>query len=91
VAEGFTCAVDVKYRSACKDLSEYQDTGYCVLHYPGEEKNQGYFLKVVKSKLDLKDYDFGGTIFPEGTSDFEGFEFDEDTSFSGATFVGNWV
>jgi hypothetical protein len=35
VAEGFTCAVeDEDYRSACEFLSEYQDTGYCVLHFP---------------------------------------------------------
>jgi hypothetical protein len=61
VAEGFTCAVDGEYRSACKGLPKYPGTRYCVLHEPGEEKNKEDFLKVVKSKLDRQDYDFGGT------------------------------
>jgi hypothetical protein len=89
VAEEFTCQVaDERYRSACKDLPKYPDTPYCVLHYPGEEKNKEDFLKVVKSRLDRQDYDFRGAVFPEGTSDFEGFEFDADASFDGATFIG---
>jgi uncharacterized protein YjbI with pentapeptide repeats len=86
VAEEFTCAVDEQYRSVCKDLPKYPGTRYCVLHYPGEEKNKEEFLKVVKSKLDRKHYNFGGTVFPEGTSDFKGREFDADANFVGATF-----
>jgi uncharacterized protein YjbI with pentapeptide repeats len=84
----FVCKVDGQYRSACKDLPEYQGTGYCVLHYPGEEKNKEAFLKVIKSKLDEKDYNFGGTVFPEGTANFEEFEFDDDVYFSGVTLLG---
>ena len=38
MAEEFTCAVDEECRSACKHLPEYQGTGYCVLHYRGEDK-----------------------------------------------------
>jgi hypothetical protein len=88
VAEEFTCAVDEIYRSACKDLPKYSGSRYCVLHEPDEAKDKEDFLKVKESKLARKDYDFGGTVFPEGTADFEGFEFDADAAFDGATFVG---
>jgi uncharacterized protein YjbI with pentapeptide repeats len=89
VAEEFTCEVEKEeYRSACKDLPKYPGTRYCVLHYPGAEKDKEDFLKVVKSKLDRNYYDFGGTVFPEGTSDFEGREFNANTNFDGATFLG---
>jgi hypothetical protein len=67
----FVCGIDEQYRSACKDLPKYPGTRYCVLHEPGEEKNREDFLKAVTSKLDRKDYDFGGTVFAEGTSDFD--------------------
>jgi uncharacterized protein YjbI with pentapeptide repeats len=91
VAEGFTCEVHEDYRSACEGLDFYgeqESKRYCVLHYPGEEKNKEDFLKVKKSKLDRQDYDFCGTVFPEGTSDFEGFEFDAGANFAGAIFLG---
>jgi uncharacterized protein YjbI with pentapeptide repeats len=88
VAEAFTCGVDGEYRSACKDLPKYPGTRYCVLHEPGEEKSKEDFLKVKESKLARKDYDFGGAIFPEGTSNFEGFEFDANVAFTGAAFSG---
>jgi uncharacterized protein YjbI with pentapeptide repeats len=96
VAEGFRCDVDSEYRSACKDLPKYLGSRFlgsrfCVLHYPGEDKDKEEFLNVKKSKLDRKDYDFSGTVFPEGTSDFEGREFDADASFRGATFVGSAI
>jgi hypothetical protein len=73
--------------SACKNLPEYRDTGYCVLHFPGEEKTED-FEQVKKDKLEQQDYDFGGAIFPDGTSNFERYEFDADVNFTGATFVG---
>jgi uncharacterized protein YjbI with pentapeptide repeats len=85
----FICEVDERYRSACKDLPKYPGSRYCVLHEPDEEKTKEDFLRVKKSKLDRKDYDFGGTIFPDGTSDFQGFEFDANPNFAGATFVGD--
>jgi uncharacterized protein YjbI with pentapeptide repeats len=88
VAEEFTCPVDENYRSACKDLSKYSGSRYCVLHEPDEAKNKKDFLKVKKSKLGRKDYDFGGTVFPEGTADFEGQKFDGSTNFDGAAFLG---
>jgi uncharacterized protein YjbI with pentapeptide repeats len=87
----FVCEVDERYRSACANLDFYQEhegKRYCVLHFPGEEKNKEDFLKVKESKLDRKDYDFGGTVFPEGTSNFLGFAFDANADFTGATFLG---
>ncbi len=83
---GFVCEVDELYRSACKGLPKYPGTQYCVLHYPGEEKKED-FRKVLESKCAQHDYNFGGTVFPEGASDFKGFEFD-NANFSGATFIG---
>ena len=86
----FVCGVREKnpnYLSACKDLRQYQDTGYCVLHFPGEEKKED-FEQVKKDKLEQEDYDFSGTVFPEGTSDFSRFVFDGNADFTGATFVG---
>jgi hypothetical protein len=88
VAE-FVCGVREKnpdYLSACKNLPEYRDTSYCVLHFPGEEKED--FEQVKKDKLEQEDYDFRGTVFPEGTSDFSEFVFDGNADFTGATFVG---
>jgi hypothetical protein len=84
----FVCEVDEHYRSACADLPEYQDTGYCVLHFPGEDKKDDS-KRILESKLAQKDYDFSGAVFPEGTADFKEFGFDADTSFSGARFVGS--
>jgi hypothetical protein len=84
VAEGFTCAVKedyYHYRRACADLPEYQDTGYCVVHFPGEKKEDA-FKEAVGSKLAQKDYDFSGTVFPEGTAYFGRRRFDADTIFT---------
>ena len=91
----FVCGVREKnpnYLSACKDLPEYRGTGYCVLHFPGEEKKED-FDQVKQSKLApaQQDYNFGGTVFPEGTSDFQGFEFEASVSFEGAQFSGEWT
>ncbi len=86
----FLCGVREKnpnYLSACKNIPEYRDTGYCVLHFPGEEKKED-FEQVKKDKLEQEDYDFSGTVFPEGTSDFGGVEFHTDTHFTDATFIG---
>jgi hypothetical protein len=51
VAE-FVCGVRGKlpdYSSACKNLPEYQDTGYCVLHFPGEEEKEDFEQALVYS------------------------------------------
>ena len=80
------------YRNACRALpfyGEHEGKRYCVLHFPGEEKRDG-FEQVKKSKLAQKDYNFCGAIFPEGTSDFfSWYEFDADVDFTGAVFVGS--
>lgn len=79
----FVCGVREKnpnYLSACKNLSEYRDTGYCVLHFPGEKEN---FEQVKKDKLVREDYDFSGTVFLEGTSDFSSIVFDGNADCRG--------
>jgi sorbitol-specific phosphotransferase system component IIC len=51
VAE-FVCGVREKnpnYLSACKDLPEYRDRGYCVLHFLGEEKKEDFEQALVYS------------------------------------------
>lgn len=88
----FVCAVGERaigevFLAACEGLPEYQGTRYCVLHYPGEDKKDD-FKEILENKLARKDYDFSGTIFPEGTADFHNFVFDADASFYEATFVG---
>jgi hypothetical protein len=88
VADEFSCAVDEKYRSACTDLPKYPGSRYCVLHEPDEAKDKEVFEKVIRGKLTQKNYDFRGTVFPEGTSYFRGVEFRRDTYFTGATFIG---
>jgi len=88
VAEEFTCNGNMTFRSACADLPEYKSTGYCVLHFPGEGKKDD-FREVLESKLAQKDYNFSGTVFPESTSDFKRREFDADTRFDGAIFIGD--
>jgi uncharacterized protein YjbI with pentapeptide repeats len=87
----FVCGVREKnpnYRSACKYLPEYRDTGYCVLHFPREKKKEN-FEQVKQSKLEQEDYDFSGTVFPEGTSDFAGRIFNAYANFNEAPFFGN--
>ena len=69
MAEGFTCwaVMDLmdRYPSACADLPEYQ-AGLCALHYAGGGKEDA-FKDALESKLAQKNYNFRGTIFPEGT------------------------
>jgi len=86
----FVCRVKEEkpdYLSACKDLPKYPGTQYCVLHLSGEKKKED-FEQVKKDKLEREDYDFSGTVFPEGTSDFSRFVFDGNADFTGATFIG---
>ena len=86
----FVCGVRINHLSACKNLPEYRDTGYCVLHSRGKEKRED-FEQVKKNKLEQEDYDFSGTVFPEGTSDFRRLVFDGKAVFAEATFIGEAV
>ena len=96
MVEGFTCEVEEEYkgqyRSACEGpdfYGEHEGKQYCVLHFPGEEKKDD-FRKVLERKLQLpqKDHNFSGAVFPDGTSDFRGVEFD-NADFKGAIFRGD--
>jgi hypothetical protein len=75
-----------RWREACEKLDfyrEHEGQQYCVLHYPGDDKEKD-FKSARESKLANRDYDFSGTIFPQGTSDFEDYELGPNTKFSGA-------
>jgi hypothetical protein len=87
----FVCEVEEYYRSACEGLpfyAEHEGKRYCVLHFPDNKDKKDDLKKVLESKLAEKDYDFVGTVFPEGGSDFQGLQFDADTFFDGAAFLG---
>jgi hypothetical protein len=58
-----------------------------VLHFPGEEKRE-HFEQVKNSKLDQRDYDFGGTVFPKVPLTSEGANSMRTRIFGGATFIG---
>src|SRR5215204_6596897 len=89
----FTCKVDERNRSACRGLSEYRNTGYCVLHYHDEEVKNDDFEKVLESKLEQKDYNFRGVYFKKKahfTANFNGKAiFRRATFLEGADF--SWV
>jgi hypothetical protein len=68
VAEGFTCDVDYLDRFACEGLDfygEHESKRYCVLHYPGEEKNKEDFLKVKRASLTGKTTFFAALSSPK--------------------------
>jgi uncharacterized protein YjbI with pentapeptide repeats len=83
----FICQVDEHYLSTCEGLPEYGDTGYCALHYPSSKKVVE-FERILSSKLARKDYNFAGTMFPDGTSNFEVQPFEANANFAGAVFYG---
>src|SRR5215217_692733 len=78
-----------RWRKACGGPPEYvhNQNRYCVLHYPGEDK-EAAFKKKRDSKLAQQDYDFRGAVFPISASSFEKRPFDADVKFAGATFHG---
>jgi hypothetical protein len=90
VREGLDEGTREDWRKACEGSRMYihNHERYCVLHYPGEDKKDD-FERARDNKLSKKDYNFIGTVFPEGTADFRGFEFDADVDFSEAKFSGS--
>jgi len=87
----FLCACNWTHRSACKGLpfyAEHEGERYCVLHFPGKDK-EDEFQAAVDSKVQRHDFDFGGVFFSEGTGFFYSFDFDAEASFRDATF--EWV
>jgi hypothetical protein len=86
-AAAFVCDCDASVRSACEGLPFYkkhEDKQYCVLHFPSEEKRAD-FNEAIKSKLEAKDFNFGGVWFPDSV-DFNGFTFTALANFGLATF-----
>jgi uncharacterized protein YjbI with pentapeptide repeats len=87
---GFICEVDEYYRSACEGLpfyAEHEGKRYCVLHFPGQEKVDE-FRQALDSKLAQRNYDFGGTFFPDNALQLQEIALHEDATFRGATFAG---
>ena len=86
----FKCQCEELFRSACEGLGFYGEVEgkqYCVLHFPGEDKeSDGRFQEAIEKKLESLDFDFSGVYFT--SADFGGFDFEGPANFFGATFSG---
>lgn len=80
----FICNCEVDERSACPGEPRYEDTAYCVLHFPGEEKKEAFGI-ALERKRDAKDFNFRGVWFP-GLVQFQNFHFSEKADFRDAFF-----
>jgi hypothetical protein len=80
----FVCGSAAWMHTACKELKEYEGTGYCVLHYPNKDKVTA-FNKALKIKRDAQDFDFSGVWFPDEVN-FSHSKFTTAASFHSATF-----
>src|SRR6266404_1692640 len=84
----FVCDCEKEWmRSACKGLPFYRELEtrrYCVLHYPGKEKSAD-FKALLESKLNNKDFHFGGGWFPD-EANFRHYEFTAVADFSSVSF-----
>ncbi|HZY57384.1 MAG TPA: acyltransferase family protein, partial [Rubrobacteraceae bacterium] len=63
---------------------QHEGKQYCVLHFPGKEK-EADFQEALGKKLEDRDFDFAGVYFP-GELNFNFLQFDSGTDFSEATF-----
>jgi hypothetical protein len=85
----FVCDCEEWMRKACAGEPFYRELEgkrYCVLHYPGNSKGEG-FDTAIKRKIGRHDFDFSGVWFP-GAVDFKRFRFSEVADFFFATFIG---
>ena len=86
--KAFDCQCEERFRAACEGLGLYGEADgkrYCVLHFPGEEKEtDGCFQKAIEKKLESLDFDFSGVYFT--SADFRRFDFEGSASFIGAAF-----
>jgi uncharacterized protein YjbI with pentapeptide repeats len=72
---------------ACKGESffrEHEGKRYCVLHFPGVDKDEAFDI-AVKKKLDSKDFNYQEVWFPNGGR-FSGLDIDKPVDFSFAVF-----
>ena len=81
----FVCHCAEWMRSACKNFEEYEDTGYCVLHYPSNDKSVT-FDEALKEKLGNEDFNFSGVWFPDSINIFREYVFTKSVNFNHATF-----
>ena len=83
----FACACTEWMRSACHGegfYKEHEGKRYCVLHYPGREKEDD-FEQALQRKLDDNDFDFQEIWFPYYLH-FPNFTFSNNANFSFAYF-----
>jgi len=66
------CEVIDYLRLACAPsfYKAYQGRRYCVLHYPGEDKDDGEFQREVDRKLECGNFNFDGAVGPYFNFDF---------------------
>lgn len=84
----FFCAGTTTIDGSCKDekfYQEYEGRQYCILHFPGEDKKEG-FLKALERKFKVKDFNFQGIWFPDVVFFPKETIFNDSTDFSGAYF-----
>jgi uncharacterized protein YjbI with pentapeptide repeats len=75
--------------SSIEDRFEGGERGLCLLHDPDERKDAALFEALLRAKIGANDYNLSGLVFPAGTAHFDGFQFNADTDFSGAVFLGD--
>lgn len=67
-------------------FDEQQNTRYCVLHFPGADKEVA-FNAALEKKRESKNYNYRGIWFPNDSS-FGNLQFEEKTDFSHTVFNG---
>jgi hypothetical protein len=85
----FVCKCKPDQRSACwpeRYPEPYKETGYCVLHFPGEEKSDEFEI-AFDTKLKDGDYDFRGVWFPYELKKLGEHSFETNAVFEFAVFT----
>ena len=89
------CGCKAEFRFACYEPASYWENleQYCILHLPSENKEVEFkeeFKEALRNKLNQKNFDFRGTVFPGYTDDFKDVDFDaEYVRFDEAVFCGD--
>lgn len=84
---GFLCDCTKNMRTACNAepfYGEHEGKRYCVLHYPGKEKDKEFQI-ALRNKIEAGDFNFCGVWFPRAVN-FHSFEFGTPVDFRHATF-----
>jgi len=92
-SRGFVCHIKEGLNDArrndlgevCEGLplyAKHASKRYCVLHYPGDDKEGEKFGQVVERRLTAEDFRFSYAFFPEGESEFHNVRFEASADFS---------